>query len=155
MSHRRRRTVGATIRIGIQKLPLLLDCKTFSMRICNQASDKSSRYVMSLVLKQIFMFKCNLSMLRLTPMLALVLLPLILTHLLCFHQRERPPHSWYMPSPEAVIISSFPIAWFFGFLYYTEVPSLVFVIATITASTSGMHWLAALVIKSTPLEEHC
>lgn len=91
------------------------------------------------------MFKCNLSMLRLTSMLTLVALPIVLTPLLYFHQRERPPQSWFVPLSEAVIVSAFPIAWFFGFLYYTEVPSLIFVISTVTAATNGRHWLAALV----------
>lgn len=96
------------------------------------------------------MFKCNLAMLRLTPLLALLALPIVLTRLLCFHQREWPPQSWYIPTPEAVIVSAFPIAWFFGFLYYTELPSLVFVIATVTAAASDRHWTAALV-RSMPL----
>ncbi|KAI0095289.1 glucosyltransferase [Irpex rosettiformis] len=101
-------------------------------------------YVLSLVLKRIFLFKCNLSMLRLTPMLALVALPIALTRLLCYHKRERPPPSLTVPIPEAVVLAAFPIAWFFGFLYYTEVPSLVFVVLTVVAATQGKHWTAAL-----------
>lgn len=84
-------------------------------------------------------------MLRLTPLLALTMLPIALTGLLCFHKRERPPASLFVPIPEAVILSAFPIAWFFGFLYYTEVPSLVFVVLTVLAATQGKHWRAALV----------
>jgi len=48
------------------------------------------------------------------------------------------------PIPEAVVLSAFPIAWFFGFLYYTDVPSLLFVVTTIVAATEDRHWLAAL-----------
>jgi alpha-1,2-glucosyltransferase len=91
------------------------------------------------------MFKCNLSMLRLTPMFTLLMLPIVLTRLICFHKRERPPPSLITPLPEAVVLSAFPVAWFFGFLYYTEVPSLLFVVLTVVAATQHQHWLAALV----------
>ncbi|OCH88591.1 glucosyltransferase [Obba rivulosa] len=101
-------------------------------------------YALSLVLKRVFMLKCNLAMLRLTPLLALLVLPLVLTRLLCYHKRERPPQSLFAPTVEAVVLSAFPIAWFFGFLYYTEVPSLVFVLFTIVSAVEGRHWLAAL-----------
>ena len=84
-------------------------------------------------------------MLRLTPMLALVALPIALTRLLCYHKRERPPPSMTAPIPEAVVLAAFPIAWFFGFLYYTEVPSLVLVVLTVVAATQDKHWTAALV----------
>ncbi|KAF8898454.1 glucosyltransferase [Infundibulicybe gibba] len=102
------------------------------------------QYLMSLLLKKIFLFKCNIPMLRLTVLLALLALPLILTRLLCYHKRIRPPASILSPIPEAVILSAFPIAWFFGFLYYTEMPSLVFVIWTVVAASQDQHWLAAL-----------
>jgi alpha-1,2-glucosyltransferase len=84
-------------------------------------------------------------MLRLTPLLTLCLLPLILTRLLCFHKRVHPPQSIMNPSIEAIILSAFPLVWFYGFLYYTEVPSLVFVIGTVVAASHDRHWLAALV----------
>jgi alpha-1,2-glucosyltransferase len=91
------------------------------------------------------MLKCNVPMLRLTTMLPLLALPLVLTRLLCFHQRERPPSSILAPKVDAVVLSAFPIAWFFGFLYYTEVPSLLFVVGTIVAAMQNKHWFAALV----------
>ncbi|KAF8078328.1 glucosyltransferase [Lyophyllum atratum] len=101
-------------------------------------------YVMSLLLKRVFMFKCTLPMMRLTTMLALLSLPPVLTHLLCFHKRIRPRSSLLSPSIEAMILGAFPIAWFFGFLYYTEAPSLVFVVWTVVAASQDRHWLAAL-----------
>ncbi|KZT23848.1 glycosyltransferase family 59 protein [Neolentinus lepideus HHB14362 ss-1] len=101
-------------------------------------------YVLSLVLKKIFLLKCNLQMLRLTPMFSLIGLPIALTYLLCYHQRVRPPASLLTPTLESVIVSGFPIAWFFGFLYYTEVPSLLFVVCTVVAATQGKHWLAGV-----------
>jgi len=84
-------------------------------------------------------------MLRLTPVLTLLALPIALTRLLCYHKRERPPPSVLSPLPEAIILSAFPIAWFYGFLYYTEVPSVLFVLLTVVASSLQNHWLAALV----------
>ncbi|KAJ7124763.1 glucosyltransferase [Mycena crocata] len=101
-------------------------------------------YLMSLLLKKMFMLKCNVPMLRLTTMLPLLALPLVLTRLLCFHQRERPPSRILTPTVDAIVLSTFPIAWFFGFLYYTEVPSLLFVVGTVVAAMQNRHWLAAL-----------
>ncbi|KAI0706067.1 glucosyltransferase [Cytidiella melzeri] len=100
-------------------------------------------YILSLILRRVFMLKCNLAMLRLTPMLALLSLPIAITRLVCYHKRERAPASLLVPSPEAVVISAFPIAWFFGFLYYTEVPSLGLVVLTVVAATQDKHWIAA------------
>ena len=101
--------------------------------------------MLSVLLKRVFMLKCNLAMLRLTPLLTLCVLPLVLTRLLCHYKRERPPPSWVAPTSEAVVLSLFPIAWFFGFLYYTEVPSLVFVVLSVVAAHQNKHWLSALV----------
>lgn len=103
------------------------------------------RYLLSYILKRLFLFKCNVSMLRLTPLLTLLALPLALTRLLCYHKRERPPTSFMSPLPEAIVLSAFPVAWFFGFLYYTEVPSVLLVVWTVVAASQGDHWLAALV----------
>jgi alpha-1,2-glucosyltransferase len=100
---------------------------------------------MSLFLKQVFLFKCNIPMLRLTTLLTLLALPIALTRLLCYYKRERPPTSIMSPSFEAIVLSSFPIAWFFGFLYYTDVPSLLFVVGTIITAMNDRHRLAALV----------
>ncbi|KAH8086666.1 glucosyltransferase [Cristinia sonorae] len=100
-------------------------------------------YVLSVILRRIFALKCNLAMLRLTPLLALLSLPLALTRLLCYHQRQ-PVRSSFTPTPEAIVLACFPIVWFFGFLYYTEVPSLAFVVLTVVAATQDRHWLAAL-----------
>ena len=84
-------------------------------------------------------------MLRLTTVLALMSLPLVLTHLVCFHKRMRPPPSLFLPTADALVLGTFPVAWFFGFLYYTEVPSLVSVVWTVVAACQDRHWLAALV----------
>ncbi|KAF9056698.1 glucosyltransferase [Panaeolus papilionaceus] len=101
-------------------------------------------YIWSILLKRIFMFKCNLSMLRLTTLLTLLALPMALTRLICVYKRERHREGILTPIPEALVLSAFPIAWFFGFLYYTEVPSLVSVVLTVVAASEGKHTLAAL-----------
>jgi alpha-1,2-glucosyltransferase len=64
---------------------------------------------------------------------------------MCFHQRERPPSRILAPNIDAIILSGFPFVWFFGFLYYTEVPSVLFVVGTVVAAMQNKHWLAALV----------
>jgi alpha-1,2-glucosyltransferase len=107
--------------------------------------------MMSIILKQLFMLKCNLPMLRLIPALTLICLPIVTTRLIRFHQRLPPPDSLLAPDIEAFILSSFPLAFFFGFLYYTEVPSVLFVVATFAAATQGRHYLAALVRTLTVL----
>jgi len=91
------------------------------------------------------MLKCTLPMLRFTTVLVSLALPLVLTHLLCYHKRIRPPLSFLSPTFESIVLSAFPIAWFYGFLYYTEVPSLVLVASTVVAASHDRHWLAALV----------
>jgi alpha-1,2-glucosyltransferase len=57
----------------------------------------------------------------------------------------RPPPSLFTPTLDAVVLSTFPIAWFFGFLYYTDVPSLLSVVVTIVAASQGRHWTASMV----------
>jgi hypothetical protein len=134
---------------GILKSPLHRDCEHCVH--CQIASvDLLTRkhvfsYIASVLLKRIFMFKCTLPMLRLTTVLALMSLPLAITHLVCFHKRIRPPSSSFVPTADALVLGAFPIAWFFGFLYYTEVPSLVFVVWTVVLASQDRHWLAAVV----------
>lgn len=84
-------------------------------------------------------------MLRLTTTLSLLALPIVLTRLVCYHQRQRLPSSFLAPTLDAIVLSAFPLAWFFGFFYYTEVPSLLFVVWTVVAASQGKHWLAGLV----------
>lgn len=98
-------------------------------------------YVLSVLIHRIFGFACSLWTLRATVTLTLITLPLFLTQLLAFHQR-RP--SSLCPTTEAVVLSTFPLAWFYGFLYYTDVPSLISVLATMLFSTRSQHSLAAV-----------
>lgn len=118
---------------------------TFVYSTCVENVDVHASYVLTLILKKMFMLKCNLSMLRLTPMLSLAALPVALTSLVCYHKREHPPASITTPLLEAVVLASFPLAWFFGFLYYTEVPSVVSVVLTVVYASRGKHWSAAMV----------
>ncbi|KAI0321350.1 DIE2/ALG10 family-domain-containing protein [Amylostereum chailletii] len=101
-------------------------------------------YVYTMILKTLFLFKCKLPTLRLAPLLTLLLLPFALTRLICFHKRIRTPPSAFTPTLDAVVAAAFPISWFFGLLYYTEVPGLLSVVLTIAAATQGNHWLAGL-----------
>ncbi|KLO20504.1 glucosyltransferase [Schizopora paradoxa] len=101
-------------------------------------------YLLSQVTYRLFVFKCNLSVLRLTPLLCLLALPLAITRLVAYHKRERPPRDILSPSADSVVLALFPIAWFFGFMYYTDVPSLLFVVATVVAALQERHALSAL-----------
>lgn len=100
---------------------------------------------MSVMLSKLFLFKCSLPILRLTPLATLLTLPLILSRLLSHQRRVRPPGETLSPTPDSIAVSLFPIAWFFGFLYYTDIPSLVFVLVTVLAAAQERYVLSALV----------
>ena len=113
-----------------------------------------SRYLLSIILSRIFMLKCNIAMLRLTPLLTLLSLPLFLSHLRAFHHRVRAPRRLLTTSLEDVVLAAFPIAWFFGFLYYTDIPGLASVLATIVAATKRQNALAGLVCSCLQLAKY-
>ncbi|KAL1707042.1 glycosyltransferase family 59 protein [Schizophyllum commune] len=100
-------------------------------------------YIVSVILKRFFIVKCALPTLRLTPLLALLILPLVLTRFLAYQKRVHPP-SILSPSPAAVVLALHPLVFFYGFLYYTDVPSLLSVVTTIVLAQEERHWLAAL-----------
>ena len=150
ISHRHKLIVEGSFQHGTRRSPHLLDCERFcaSFILYNGVLTRSlfrPSYLMSLLLKRLFLFNCNVPMLRLTTLLSLLSLPIALTRLLCYHKRERSAHPILSPSLEAIVLSAVPIAWFFGFLYYTEVPSVLFVVWTVVAASQGNHWIAALV----------
>ena len=145
-SPRSRHTATGTGPTGIRKSRHLPDCENVGFDLLAHANLCCAlSYVLTILLKTIFVFKCRLPTLRLAPLLTLLLLPLATTRLLRFHQRIRPPPSLLTPTLDAVVLSTFPIAWFFGFLYYTDVPSLLSVIITIVAASQGRHWTASMV----------
>jgi len=102
------------------------------------------RYLLSVLLHRVLMFRCNLSTLRSTVTFMTFTLPLFLARLLSLH-RQHPPPPLLSPTWEAVVLSTFPLVWFYGFLYYTEVPSLVSVLGTIVFSMQDQHCIAAVV----------
>ena len=166
-SRKLRRTVAANGTSGIQRSQHLQACKPFTSLdvstyltsrkyTCTQKTHTHTfspvhSYILTLIFKRIFVFKCTLPLLRLTPLLMLLALPVVLTRLVSFHKRIRPPLSLLDPALDAVALACFPIAWFFGFLYYTDVPSLAFVVATVVLARQERHWTAALV-REFPLQ---
>ncbi|CCO26826.1 alpha-1,2-glucosyltransferase [Rhizoctonia solani AG-1 IB] len=101
-------------------------------------------YVLSVVLKKVFLFKCTLPVLRMNNLLLNLMLPPLISHCLALYRSDRPPRSLLQPTIESIAISAFPIAWFFSFLYYTELGSVFFVLATILAAGRGAHGWASL-----------
>lgn len=95
------------------------------------------------------MFKCRLPLLRLTPALHLLALPALLSSLVAYHQRLPQPRDITAPSISAVTLAAFPPLWFFGFLYYTDVPGIAFVLGSFVAQANDSNWLAALVSTQT------
>ncbi|CAE6448196.1 unnamed protein product [Rhizoctonia solani] len=101
-------------------------------------------YILSVVLKKVFLFKCTIPILRMNNLLLNLMLPPLISHCLALYRSDRPPRSLLQPTLESIVISAFPIAWFFSFLYYTELGSVLFVLATILAAGRGDHIVAAL-----------
>ncbi|QRV76700.1 alpha-1,2-glucosyltransferase [Ceratobasidium sp. AG-Ba] len=101
-------------------------------------------YVLSVLLKKVFLFKCTVPILRMNNLLLNLLLPPLVSHCLALYRSDRPPRTLLQPTLESIVISAFPLAWFFSFLYYTELGSVVFVLGTVLAAGRGAHLLAAL-----------
>lgn len=136
-----------------------------------------SRYALSVGLNRILRLPCTIPNLRLTDLALLQIAPFLTALLLrsirtsppklpacCTGVKPvwklRPPSpSLDIPPPRgfpaddsssdtlALVLSTFPVFWFFGFLYYTDVGSAVGVIATVLLAKEGKHWLAAAVRK--------
>lgn len=95
------------------------------------------------------MFKCRLPLLRLVPALHLLGLPPLLFALEAYHQREPSPFDVVTsPSISAVTLAAFPPLWFFGFLFYTDVPGVMFVLMSFVKQSGGHKWYAAIVSYS-------
>ncbi|KAG8947991.1 glucosyltransferase [Tulasnella sp. 419] len=101
-------------------------------------------YVLSVIMKRIIMARCTIPTLRFTNIVLLLFLPIPISHLLAHVRRVNPPRSLLAPTMESLVIASFPIVWFFAFLYYTELGSLLFVVSTIWAARKRSHLLAAV-----------
>ncbi|KAG9314625.1 hypothetical protein JVU11DRAFT_5430 [Chiua virens] len=145
MSRKHRHTAGANGRPGTQRSLHHRDCQFCSGNTTHCAfKEYTCRYMLSVLFHHIFMFRCNLALLRFTVTLTLISLPIWITRLLAFHQRRRPPPI-LAPSTEALVLSTFPTVWFYGFLYYTEIPSLVSVLLTVILATQHWHLSAAMV----------
>lgn len=91
------------------------------------------------------MFKCRLPLLRLVPALHLMALPILMSILEAYHKRLPPPSDLTEPSLFSITTAMFPLLWFFGHLFYTDVPSLFFVLASFVAQTRDAPWTAAFV----------
>ena len=101
------------------------------------------RYILTVLLKNLFLFKCRLPTLRLTPLLTLLLLPFALTRLICHHKRIRPPPSLFTPTLDAVVLSAFPIVWFSGFYITRTSPAFSLSFSPLSLRRrGGIGWLA-------------
>jgi alpha-1,2-glucosyltransferase len=121
----------------------------------NKITTPPGTYLLSIAIRRIFLLKCNLQHLRFTVTLALITIPILLTRLVRIHQRVPPPRNLFEPTLDAVALATFPVLWFFGFLYYTDVPSVAFTLAAIIASRQESHYLATLVRpRIYPIQSH-
>src|SRR5258708_26109532 len=91
------------------------------------------------------MFKCRLPLLRLVPALHLMALPILISVLEAYHKRLPPPSDLTEPSLFSITTAMFPPLWFFGHLFYTDIPSLFFVLASFAAQAQDAPWTAAVV----------
>ncbi|KAG8826024.1 glucosyltransferase [Serendipita sp. 401] len=101
-------------------------------------------YMSAVIIRKIFMFKCRLPLLRLVPALHLLSLPLSLHALELYHQRLPSSQDILTTPLSSVVLASFPPLWFFGFLFYTDVPGIAFVLAAFVMQANGSNWMTAL-----------
>ncbi|KZO94958.1 glycosyltransferase family 59 protein [Calocera viscosa TUFC12733] len=107
-------------------------------------------YVLSLLLSKLFAMKCTLPLLRFHCTLLSLLLPPLLSHLLPLLKpppRDEPPRTvmaTLSPGWEAIVLGAMPVAWFVGFLYYTDLGAVVCAVAAVVAARRGKSGWAAL-----------
>ncbi|EJT97967.1 hypothetical protein DACRYDRAFT_111484 [Dacryopinax primogenitus] len=107
-------------------------------------------YLFSLGISKLFAMRCSLPLLRFHSTLLLLSLPPILSHLLPLLQPppcSEPPRTFLetlRPGWEAIVLGFMPVAWFTGFLYYTDLGAVVFALGAIVAAKRGQSGLAAL-----------
>lgn len=120
-----------------------------------------SRYIVPSLVHQALpgWFRCSTNHLRWMNAALLCALPLLISRVLShFRTTPYPPRPGVKPRVrflipedeiilEAIIISSFPITYFSGFLFYTDIGSLFAVIASYHQSLARHHVLAALVSR--------
>lgn len=85
---------------------------------------------------------CSTTILRSTNV-ALTIICSILVHDLLVHLR--PSIGERRASFYAILISLYPVHWFFTFLYYTDIASLAAVLAMYLASLKKRFWVSAIV----------
>lgn len=117
------------------------------------------RYLLSAIPLMTVHISCSPTSLRLTNLLfSTIVTPGILsaiidapTHSVTASKSKRP--FWrhmITPSASALVISSFPLIFFFGNLYYTDVASLAGVLGAYALALHGQHWAASLVSHQLP-----
>lgn len=102
-------------------------------------------------------FTCSIDGLRYMNAFLLCILPWLNSRILShFRTTPYPPYPGVKPRVrflipeddiilEAIVISCFPIAYFSGFLFYTDLASLISILACYDQSLSGRHVLAGSV----------
>ena len=109
------------------------------------------RYIISNILLAIQRPLCSMYLLRLTNLVYPIVTLFLVTELLKeIHPRLTRQERFY----SAAVIITFPILYFFNFMYYTDGGSAAFVLASWLSAKRGYHLLAALV-KELPKEAYC
>jgi len=101
-------------------------------------------YIYSIILQRISGAKCSIAFLRSTCTLLLIASPIIFRYFLSAQRQLSSLRSSLANTFEAIVLASFPILWFFGFLYYTELPSVVFTVGSFILAQRERHISAAL-----------
>jgi hypothetical protein len=89
----------------------------------------------------------SIPQLRYTSLMALLILPWLLSLYKQESSRAASSRSDSL-TLETHIMTLLPPLWFFGFLYYTDVPSTVIVMACLLAAKKQRHLIASLVSAS-------
>ncbi|KZO94960.1 glycosyltransferase family 59 protein [Calocera viscosa TUFC12733] len=115
-----------------------------------QAHHPPGLYLLSLLLSKLFAMKCTLPLLRFHYTLLSLLLPPLLSHLLPLLKpppRDEPPRTvmaTLSPGWETMVLGAMPVAWFVGFLYYTDLGAVVCALRAVVAARRGKSGWAAL-----------
>ncbi|KAG8981857.1 glucosyltransferase [Tulasnella sp. JGI-2019a] len=114
-------------------------------------------YILSVAQNYILRLTCNVPNLRLTNFLFLQITPLVIALLLRSTRtlNHTPGRSSNISQDSrgsslafdtlGFTLAAFPVLWFFGFLYYTDVGSAVGIVATVLLAREGKHWWAAMI----------
>ncbi len=107
------------------------------------------RYLLSAIPLMTVHIPCTPPLLRGTNLIfSTLLIPAIISSVSALQRRRPFWRHFLIPSAKALVISTFPLIFFFGNLYYTEVASLAGVLGCYALALQGRYWVSSVVSPS-------